>query len=188
MTPIDSLFARARGGDPEAFADWMGSVELPIRRSLARFARAVDVESIVQETLLRMWVLARDGERVLTGENASLRFALGMARNLARAEARRFGREKHLPPESLPDAPVEPDPPSDPALGRAIRECIGKLARRPLEALRARLELGGLLPDRELALQAGMSLNTFLQNIVRARKQVARCLEGKGISLGEVLS
>jgi hypothetical protein len=27
----------------------------------------------------------------------------------------------------------------------------------------------------------GMTTNTLLQNIVRARRQVARCLEGKGI-------
>jgi len=188
MTQIDSLFANARGGNPDAFADWMGSVELPIRRSLQRFARAVDVEAIVQEALLRMWILAREGDRELTGENASLRFALGIARNLARAEARRLGREIHLPPEDLPEVPVEPDPPSDPALRRAIRECIERLAKKPLQALRARLDLGGLLADRDIARRMGMSVNAFLQNIVRARKQVAACLEGKGFPLHEVMS
>lgn len=188
MTPIDRLFARARDGDPDAFADWMGSVELPIRRRLQRFARAVDVESILQETFLRMWILARDPVRELSGENASLRFALGMARNLAREEARRVGRERLLPPGDLPDVSVEPDPPADPGLRRAILECIEMLARKPLAALRARLASGCVLPDREIARQIGMSVNTFLQNIVRARRQVADCLERKGIPLHEVLS
>ena len=187
MTRIDLLFARARDGDAEAFAGWMGSVELPIRSRLQRFARAVDVESIVQETFLRMWVLARDRERELSGENASLRFALGLARNLARAEARRLGRERLLPPEDVPDVPVEPDPPSDPGLRRAILECIERVAKRPLAALRARLAFGALAPDRDIARMVGMTVNTFLQNIVRARRQVAECLEQKGIVLGEVL-
>ncbi len=74
------------------------------------------------------------------------------------------------------------------ALMRAIRECIEKLARKPLQALRARLARGALQPDREIARQAGMTANTFFQNIVRARKQVAACLEGKGIPLREVMS
>ncbi len=188
MSLVDSLFARARDGEEGAFAEWMGSVELPIRRSLERFARAVDVESVMQETFLRMWILAQDPERELTGEDASLRFALGTARNVARAEARRTGREKSLPPEDLPETPVEPIPPPDPGLRRAILECVERVAKKPLQALRARLTYGVLLSDREIARRVGMTVNTFLQNIVRARKQVADCLARKGIPLGEVLS
>lgn len=187
MTAVDSLFAKAREGDEDAFADWMGSVELPIRRSLERFARAVDVESVVQETFLRMWILAQDPDRELAGEDASLRFALGVARNLARAEARRTGREKQLPPEEMPEPPFEPPPVPDPGLRRAILECIETVARKPLQALRARLTYGVLLTDREIARRVGMTVNTFLQNIVRARRQVADCLERKGIPLREVL-
>jgi DNA-directed RNA polymerase specialized sigma24 family protein len=188
MTPIDRLFERARGGDTGAFAGWMGSVELPIRRRLQRFAQAVDVEAILPETFLRMWILARDRGRELTGENASFRFALGLARNLAREEARRLGRERLLPPGELPEPPVDPDPVPDPALRRAILDCIGELSKRPLSALRARLASGAVLPDREIARRVGMTLNTFLQNIVRARKQVAECLGRKGVVLAEVLS
>ncbi len=188
MSSIDSAFAKARTGDRDAFADWMGSVELPIRLSLRRFVQAVDVEGVVQETLLRMWVLSQDQERVLEGENASLRFALGVARNLARAEARRFGRERLLPPENLPEPAIEPEPTADPGLRRAILECVQKLAAKPLQALRARMQLSSLMADREIAARAGMTLNTFLQNIVRARKQVANCLERKGIALEEAMS
>jgi DNA-directed RNA polymerase specialized sigma24 family protein len=188
MIVIDAAFAEARTGSHEAFADWMGSVELPIRLSLRRFAQAVDVESVVQEALLRMWILSQDGERVLSGENASLRFAIGMARNLARAEARRLGREKFLPPGDLPEPAVDPEPHSDSGLARAIAQCLAKVAAMPLKALRARMELGPAMADRVLASQINMTLNTFLQNIVRARKQIAACLEKKGIPLREVLS
>ncbi len=187
MSEVDALFARMRRGDVDAFAGWMGSVELPIRLSLRRYASAVDVESIVQETLMRMWILAQDGRRELPGENASLRFALGMARNLARAEARRFGREAHLPGED-PEFVVKPDPPPDPALRRAILDCIAQVAGRPRHALLARIAGAGLIPDRDLARRVGMTLNTFLQNIVRARKQIQGCLEGKGIRLSEELA
>ena len=188
MTTIDAAFAKARAGSHEAFADWMGGVELPIRLALRRFAQAVDVEAVVQETLLRMWLLSQDKERDLTGENASLRFAIGVARNIARSEARRWGREQLLPPEDLPEASVDPEPLSDPGLRRAIAECLARVAAKPLRALRARMDLGGLTSDRDIAQGLRMTLNTFLQNIVRARKQVAACLERKGISLEEALS
>jgi len=121
-------------------------------------------------------------------EDPSLRFALGVARNLARAEARRLGRERLLPPEELPEPAVDPKPTADPGLRRAILDCVNKLAAKPLEALRARMLLGAQASDREIAKMTRMTLNTFLQNIVRARKHVAQCLERKGISLMEALS
>jgi DNA-directed RNA polymerase specialized sigma24 family protein len=188
LTEVDRLFAAARTGDVESFEQWMGSVELPIRLSLSRFARVVDAESVVQETLLRMWILANGTERTLEGENASLRFALGVARNLARAEARKAGHEVTLPPEELPEVPVQPDPPPSPALRKKILDCIEKLARQPREALTARIRQGGMIPDPEIAASLNMTRNTFFQNITRARKQIERCLEQAGVSLREVLA
>ena len=187
MSEIDAAFAGAREGDPVAFTKWMGRVERPIRLSLRAYARAVDVEGVVQETLLRMWTLAQDPERSLTGENASLRFAIGMARNLARNEARRLGRERLLPPEDMPEIPTPPQPHSDPRLARAIADCLERLAGRPLTALRARMQKQGLLPDREIATSLGMSVNAFLQNIVRARRQLAACLTRLQVPLEEIL-
>ena len=184
---IDLLFARVRMGDQRAFAEWMGRVERPIRMSLARFAQAVDVEAIVQETLLRMWVLATRHLRELEGENASLRFAIGLARNLARSEARRMGRMRFLPPEDLPEMPAEPAPVSDPGLADAIRDCAGRLTAKLREVLHARVSLGALLHDREIAARLKMKLNTFLQNVVRARQQMRACLERKGAPLSEIL-
>lgn len=188
MTEVDRLFADARAGDLESFEQWMGLVELPIRLSLRRFARAVDLESVVQETLLRMWILANDHTCTLEGENASLRFALGVARNLARADSRKAGREVSLPPEDLPELPVDPAPPSSPGLRRKIQDCIEKLAPKPRLALLSRLQRGGMTPDHDLAAALRMTRNTFLQNIARARKQVEECLERAGISLREVLA
>jgi RNA polymerase sigma-70 factor (ECF subfamily) len=188
VTEIDLAFARARGGDERGFAKWVGRVERPIRASLEPYARAVDVEGVVQETLLRMWVLARDGDRELTGENASLRFAIGMARNIARNEARRLKREVHLPEGEPPEFPVPPDPPPDPGLRRAIVECLQELAGQPRRALHAVLEHGHRLANHALAAMLGMTPNTFLQNVTRARRQVAACLEGKGLDLKEILS
>lgn len=186
MTEVDRLWLLACGGDREAFGDWVGRVEHPIRRRLGPYARAVDTESVMQETLLRMWLYAQEPSAPLTGENASLRFALGMARNVARNMARWHGREVLLPPEDLPEHDPEPEPAPDPFLRRAIRECFEKLARKPRQALSARMSEGHRRDDRELALALGMTANTFLQNIVRARRQLGECLGARGIRVHEV--
>jgi DNA-directed RNA polymerase specialized sigma24 family protein len=188
MPHPDESFAEARKGNPFAFVEWMGSAELPIRLSLRRFAQAVDVESIVQETLLRMWLLAQDPEKALVGENAALKFAIVLARNLARNEARRIGRERLLPPEDLPPVPVDPSPTSDPRLAAHIKHCLDRLKGRSKEALMARLRSGATQPDTTLAAAVSMTLNTFLQNIVRARKSMEECLEKRGVRLSEVMS
>lgn len=187
MSELDTLFDRVRSGDARAFAAWMGRVERPVRQSLRSFARAVDVEAVVQETLLRMWLLARDGERRLEGENASLRFAIGIARNVARNEARRLRRIELVEPVELETAPAPASPSPDPGLLKAIRDCLAELAGRPREALLARIERGAE-DDLVLAGRVGMTLNTFLQNVVRARRQVEECLKGKRVRLEEVLS
>ena len=187
MTELDALWLRVGRADRIAFGDWMGRVERPIRRCLYAFAHAVDAESVVQETLLRMWLYAQERGGELTGDDASLRFAIGMARNLARNMARKYGRMTILPPEHLPEPVVQPDPPPDPFLRRAIRECFDKLAKKPLLAMRARLAEGQTQADGDLAKQLGMTPNTFLQNIVRARQQLAKCLGARGIDLEQVL-
>ena len=186
-TALDRAFAGATAGDAHAFAAWLGLAEGPLRRSLGPFAPAVDVEAVLQEALLRMWKLAPALR--LTGPDASLRYAQRIARNLAISEAR---RHKRLPAveldalERLPEGRVDPDPVPDPGLRRIIMECIEHLPRRPREALRARLRAAGRSPDRDLAAPLHMQLNTFLQNIVRARALVADCLRRHGVQLEEM--
>lgn len=187
MSAIDRVFAAACAGSPHDFAEWMGRVERPIRLYLRPYARAVDVEGVVQETLLRMWRFALERGHTLSGENASLRFAIGMARNIARNEARRLRREVLLPPGDLPDIEVAPDPPSDPGLARAIVDCLERISRRPLEALRARMNLQDRKPDRAIAAGLGMTVNAFLQNVVRARRQLADCLKSRNVPIEELL-
>lgn len=187
MTELDRVWSQVCQADDAAFAEWMDHVELPLRESLRRFAQAVDVEGVVQETLSRMWLYARDRGRELEGRNASLRYATRMARNMAHNEARRLGREELLPPGDLPEPEVEPEPLPDPALARIIRECLDRLKGKPMEALRARLDRGHLHEDRELAAELGMKRNTFFQNIARARDKVAKCLARHGVSVEEVL-
>ena len=184
MTTADLVFAQARRGDVGAFASWMALVERPVRGSLRRFARAIDVESALQEAFLRIWIASQDHERTFTGENGSLRFTLRIARNVALEEVRR-ARLDHLvalddlDPSSEPS--IDPTPPSDPGLLRAIKGCVLRLRGKPRDALLTRLAHGHELGDRDVAASLGMAVNTFLQNVVRARKLVAACLEGKGL-------
>lgn len=189
MTEIDTLFARVRSGDRMAFASWMGRVERPIRASLLRFARAVDIEVAMQETFLRMWLLATRATQALEGDNASLRVALAVARNVAREEVRRAKLGTVVPIEGLEDIPelaIEPEPVADPGLARAIRDCMERIPGRPRAALLLRITEGHDRPDRELAGLLGLKLNTFLQQIVRARRSLADCLTRKGVELAQV--
>lgn len=187
--PVEEAFRRARLGDRNAFAAWMSKVEIPLRRSFSRWARAVDVEVVIQETFLRMWLLACDPQRPLEGSHASLKYAFGVARNVALEEIRRYRQDRFVDLsalESLPEGRCEADPP-DPALARAIAECMDRLPAKPRSAMWARVR-GACLPDRELAKGLKMKVNTFLQNIVRARRLLRRCLEQRGVRLGEILS
>ncbi len=186
---MDEAFQAARAGNRSAFADWMGMVEIPLRRSLSRFARAVDIEAAVQETFMRMWLIACDPGREITGNHASLRFAFRVARNVALEEVRRYRQEQFVDLNTLEDLPqgrVESDLP-DPALSRAIRECMQRLPEKPRRALSARIR-DGTLRDRQLAESVRMKLNTFIQNIVRARRQLRACLERRGVRLEEIMS
>jgi DNA-directed RNA polymerase specialized sigma24 family protein len=186
---LEAEFRQAGLGDPDAFARWMAMVERPLRRSLARFARAIDVEVVVQEALMRMWLVVCDPTQRLEGLNASLRFALGVARNVALEELRRTRLYQFLDDKALnqlPEFSFNPELP-DPALGDAIRECLDRLPGKPKTAITARIQEGHL-PDRDMARGARMKLNTFLQNIVRARRLIANCLEKRGVRLEEILS
>ena len=181
MSDLDNAFVRTQLGDRDAFTDWVRSVEPPLRASLRRFARQADVEAILQEGLMRMWVLAPTLK--LEGKHASLRYAATIVRNLAVREAQKSGALVPLCDADGPvhDVPGEPAPPSDPGLRRAILECLKKVPGAPAKALLARLQDRGATHDRELAARVGMQLNTFLQNVVRARVHMARCLESRGV-------
>ncbi len=185
---LDRLFIAARSGDTDAFARWMSLVEIPLRRALSRFSRHVDVEVVVQETFLRMWVLAKDPDRQLEGENASVRFANVVARNVAQEELRRSRpiqaiNVDHL--DVLPEGRSDPILP-DPALKKRIRECLERLPGKLRSAILARIR-GGHLPDKHLAEELRIKLNTFLQGVVRARRFLRECLARKGVRLEEVL-
>lgn len=185
VTDIDRAWEAARAGDHGAFAAWVRSVEHPLRLRLHPFRRAVDPEEILQEVLMRMWILAPTKE--LEGENASLRYAMTVLKNHAREVAKRNRLGDLVDPWELEELerenPVEPDSPPDPILRRVIEACLEKLPHRPREVIRARIGTGPHEADRDLAATLGMKLNTFLQNIVRARRALKRCLEDRGVRL-----
>lgn len=188
MSELDGLWEQASRSDPRAFGQWAGRVERPVRLYLRPWAASVDVECIVQEALLRMWLRANDdGAEPLTGENASLRWCCRVAWNLARNESRKRARETVTDPQEMPEVSVDPEEPSSPGLRQAIADCVQALGEKLRSALLARLEDRGLSGDVAIAESLAMTKNTFLQNIVRARKQVAACLGGKGVAIEEMV-
>lgn len=188
MPDLDHLLPSIAAGDPDAFGRWVAGAEFRLRASLGSFAARLDLEPIVQETLLRVWQVAPRVE--LDGRGDSLlRLAIRIGRNLAVSELRRC-RVAPIDPEtldaSLSEDALTRDATPDPLLRQLIDLCRQKLPRRPAQALAARLESQGRSCDGDLADALGMRPNTFLQNVTRARRLLAECLERGGVNLQEV--
>lgn len=183
---LDVHLLAIQAGDAQAFGRWASGAEGPLRASLRVFAASVDAEAIVQETLLRVWQAAPrvepDGR-----PNALLRVSLRAARNLAVSELR---RRRATPVEAedieaLLARAEQADTTADPLLRQVISGCMEKLPGKPAEALNARMLSLGHDPDETLAERLGMRLNTFLQNVTRARKLLADCLRRHGVALDD---
>ncbi len=180
--------ARISAGDAAAFGQWASSVESSLRGTLRPFAALCDCEAVLQEALLRVWQVAprfkHDGKA-----NALLRFAVITARNVAFTELRKVAAtpteldELHRSLEAQGD--VSPKTP-DPHLRAALQKCREKLPAQPGLALTARIERSD--DDHALAASVQMTLNTFLQNVTRARKFLAECLKKAGVDLDLELS
>jgi len=181
----DALLPAIAAGDMHAFAIWLRDAEPRVRSSLARFARVVDTEAILQEALLRIWQVAARVQ--LDGRGDTLvRLAIQIAHHLAIDHIRRdrrLERTERAELAALTPGEVDDSPPPDPLLREVIVGCIEKLPKQPSAALHARLENAGAEPDETLANRLGMQLNTFLKNIGRARSLLLDCLRGRGVSL-----
>jgi len=182
MSDHDVLIAGIVGGDPDAIASWIAFAEPRIRASLASFASTVDTESVMQECLLRVWQVAPrfkpDGE-----PDGLLRMAICIARNLAITETRRR-RPKSVDPDDIetPMGVQIPEIKPNPLLGEAIERCLKQLPARPRLAIESRIEGAGQR-DETLAAAVNMKLNTFLQNVRRARLMLLECLKRHGVNV-----
>ncbi len=181
MSPpdLDVHLPGITSGDARAYGVFLVAAEPAVRGSLRSFARRVDVEAVLQEAFLRLWQVA---PKVVTDgrPNSLLRLGLRIARNLALDEIKRK-REQALGDEEEPAVdPVDVDP----LLQERIRACFGQLPPQPRAALTARVEQEPGEPELAIAERLGMRLNTFFQNVARARKLLLACLERAGIVLG----
>lgn len=191
MIDLDAYLTAIVAGDADAFGSWVAGAEYRLRLSLKSFAPYVDVEAILQETLIRLWQVAPrikpDGR-----SDVLVRYGVRIARNLAITEMRRL--KVHIEVITSVAAETEdPLPPSgrhhpDPFLRRVIAKCRRHLPPKPGQAIAVRLESGGRIADETLAEGLGMKLNTFLQNIIRARKLLAECLKRHGVDLQEEMA
>ncbi len=183
----DHLLTAIQGGDARAFGQFVAGVEERLRLSLTSYAACVDVEAVVQETLIRVWQAAPRVQPDGGGDSLG-RYAIRAARNLAIDHVRRQGRvlvEAGLASGAGglgPEQAYEPAPP-DPLLRQRILECRAKLGGAPSRAFAARMQAAGGQPDSVLAEQVGMRLNTFLKNFGRARKLLMECLRKAGVEL-----
>lgn len=178
MDDVDVFWPAIARADADAFARFLAHAEAPLRSSLLRFSRSVDVEAVVQETLLRIWQVAPhyrpDGE-----PNGLLRLAVRIGRNLALDECKRIRRQAEPVGDALDELAVCAEPSPDPLFRQAVQGCLDALAGKPREALQLRLASAGGEDDRTLAARCHMSHNTYLQNVSRARQTLAECLRRK---------
>lgn len=187
---LDAHLPAILTGDTRAFGRWMAAAEGTVRDSLRSFASVVDVESVLQEALLRVWQVAPrfvpDGR-----PNGLLRLGIRIARNLAVSEVRRT-KSRPVSDEDLEAAladaaQIDHDRGPDPLLREVLARCNERLPEKPRQVLALRIGAEGGRGDDELATTAGMKLNTFLQNFTRARRLLAECLRRYGVVFGEEL-
>jgi RNA polymerase sigma-70 factor (ECF subfamily) len=188
---LDAHLPDILAGDTRAFGRWMSGAEGTMRDSLRSFASVLDVESVLQEALLRVWQVAprfvADGR-----PNSLLRLGIRIARNLAVSELRRT-KSRPVPEEDLEralaiaeHADVTESAP-DPMLRDVLAKCHSALPEQPRRVMSIRLAFEGGRNDDELASSIGMRLNTFLQNFTRARRMLAECLRRHGVAFEEGL-
>jgi RNA polymerase sigma factor (sigma-70 family) len=182
---LDAHLPAILTGDTRAFGRWMAGAEGTMRDSLRSFASVLDVESVLQEALLRVWQVAprfvADGR-----PNGLLRLGIRIARNLAVSELRRT-KSRPVPEEDLEHALAQAsqvdagDRAPDPLLREVLAKCHERLPEKPRQVITIRLSSEGGRSDDELASLVGMRVNTFLQNFTRARRMLADCLKKHGI-------
>jgi len=177
----DALLPAIALGDVQAFASWLAHGEPRIRLSLRRFARVVDTEAVLQETLLRLWQVAPRVKPDARGDCLA-RLGVQIARNLAVDHLRRARRLERVHEAEPAEDGAEPAW-SDPLLREVIQSCMQRLPKQPAAALTCRLDNRGAEPDETLAQRAGMQLNTFLKNFGRARQLLLECLQRAGVTL-----
>jgi RNA polymerase sigma-70 factor (ECF subfamily) len=181
---LDVYLTAITEGDTHAFGAWMSRAEGPLRDSLRSFVTVVDVESVLQETLVRVWRVAPrfvpDGK-----PNGLFRLGVRIARNLAISEVRKT-RARALPEAEIAETMLETEMTirePDPLLRDVIERCRERLPQQPRTALDVRIGAEGARSDEDLAQMVNMRLNTFLQNFGRARKLLAECLKKAGVVL-----
>jgi RNA polymerase sigma factor (sigma-70 family) len=170
--------------DPEAFTGWFARHEIVLKRSLRSFASIVDVEAVVQDTAIRVWErasgLAPDGR-----SGFLVRWAVTVAMNNARNQARRAGRSQPL--EAHSPGPSTYDRMPDPALRTRIQTCRERLPSKLRLVMDQLLADGGQQSCRELAVSIGISFDAIRQNLSRARRALEKCLESYRIDVREYL-
>ena len=178
MNDLDQYVKAIMAGDTSAFAAWVSRAEPRIRASLAGFATCVDTEAVMQECLLRIWQVApkfeEDGR-----PDGLLRLAVSIAYNLAITESRRR-RTVNVDPEKLAETTATKGATADPVLRETIMECLKRLPRTPRRVLDMRLNSENM-SDAAQAAAINMKVNTFFQNIRRARQHLAECLRRHGV-------
>lgn len=170
--------------DLEAFSRWFARCEIHLRTSLRSFEQFVDVEAVVQDTVIKVW---EDPLRIRPDGRPGflLRWARTVALNAARNAARRQGHHAAMPADD--DVAGDVRPMSDVFLRTRVQECFGRLPVPQQRAFRARVADAGSRTDRQLAASIDMSFDAFRQTLTRGRRALVACLRSFNIDVMEYI-
>ncbi|MBX7257593.1 MAG: RNA polymerase sigma factor [Candidatus Hydrogenedentes bacterium] len=174
------LAGAAARGDLKAFELWCTRLERPLYGYAFGMVRNVhDAEDIVQETLLRMYRLAR--ERRLRDDAGSARsLAFGIAHNLA---VDTFRRRRGAQPVSEARSPEAYQSAEASLVREQVERAVAELPEKQRSAWMLRTY--GELSYAEIAVVLGISLEDVKVGIHRARKRLATLLDRDGQYVGE---
>ena len=143
----------------------------PVRRFLVRRTDRDTAEDVLAETLLVCW------RRVEEVPDLPLPWVYAVARNCLH-NAERAARRQDRVAARIMAQPVDPGPPDDPALHRALGEL------RAEEAELVRLWAWEQLTPAEIAVVLGISPNAASSRLTRARKKLSDGLRKSGAAAG----
>jgi len=170
-----ALMRAANRGDAAAYRTVLGEIAALVRGVVRREAAArgavVDVEDVVQETLLAIHL-----KRGTWREDQPLRpWVRAIARNKLVDAMRRRGRRHEVPIEPFAET-LATEPPVRHGLGGAVERLIGALPSRQREVVRA-VALDGL-ETREVAARLAMTEGAVRVALHRGIRRLARVIGG----------
>ncbi|GIU85889.1 MAG: RNA polymerase sigma factor [Acidimicrobiia bacterium] len=171
MDRLTTLLLDARDGDRDAFAAAIRESEADVTAFVRHWARACDVDDVVQDTYVRAWGALGSFRAAGTGRA----WLLAIARRACADAVRAAQRRRRILHRATEQASRLPGHEPDPAAAHALGALIGALDAERREAIVLTQVLG--LSYEEAAQVCRVPVGTIRSRVARGRAAVARAAE-----------